>query len=192
MQVEVHVIISLLFFSHQVIIYFRNLKRVDRVVSDCFLLNYSLHFILSWILLWIIFTDVNPLWTFPLWLLQPPAFFMAHDTCFHSAHSAFFISTEENVFPTAKGTSKKTLQNFFSSVSFALELLCFLVYLYRAKIFVLRRDFIWAEEARLGRQIHYQPQNVNTNPRWTKHIPRKPLRVQLIIGPMEASTELLS
>lgn len=104
---------------------------------------------------------MNPLWTFPLWLLQPPAFLMAHDICSHSAHSAFFISTEENVFPTAKRTSKKLYKNFFSSVSFALELLCFLVpmeeYLYRAKIFVLRHDFIWAKEARLGRQIHYQP-----------------------------------
>lgn len=82
---------------------------------------------------------------------------MAHDTRFHCA----VFSTEENVFSTSKRTSKKTLQKFFSSVSFALELLCFLVpmveYPCRAKIFVLRHDFIWAEEARLGRQIHYQP-----------------------------------
>lgn len=114
---------------------------------------------------------------------------MVHDTCSHcanSAHSAVFISTEENVFPTAKRTSKETLQKFFYSVSFALELLCFLVpmveYPYRMKIFVLRHDFMWAKEARLSKQIHYQPSECQHNPRWSKHIPRLPLRAQLIVG----------
>lgn len=194
MQVEFHVILSLLFFSHQAIIYFRNLKRVDWVVSDCFLLNYSLHFILSWMNYFYLresFMNVS-IMTFTTSCIFDGTRYMLPfcPLCFLYKHG-------RKCFPNSEKNTEKKLYKI-SFLRFHLPLSCFAFWCRWRSIFIVRKYLFFAmilsERRRLvwvGKYIT-NPQNVNTNARWTKHIPRKPLRAQLIIGPVKASTERLS